>query len=205
MRTPVASPVQRPVNPDGFADGELLATVASAGPEAAGAYRQLVERHLPSVVRVGRRMLGNPTEADDVAQEAMLRLWRNAGSIGVPPSGLGGWLYRVTSNLSLDRLRARRPEGSDGLDELNVEPDQFDAMARKDLAAKVEAALQTLPERQRLALTLCHYEGLTMQEAGAIMEASEEGIESLLARARRSLRTKLQSEWRDLLPSTGES
>ncbi len=60
------------------------------------------------------------------------------------------------------------------------------------------------PERQRLALVLCHYEGMTMQEAGAIIGASEEGIESLLSRGRRTLRKNLESEWRQLVPATGE-
>ena len=183
-------------------DQTLLAASAGGDPDA---FRQLVDRHLPQVLRVARRMLGDAAEADDVGQDVMLRLWRNASTIEVPANGIGGWLYRVTSNAALDRLRARKPQGPEGLDELQIPPDQFQDLANRDLSARVELALQALPERQRLALVLCHYEGMSMQEAGAIIGASEEGIESLLARGRRTLRKTLEQEWRHLVPAAGES
>ncbi len=169
-----------------------------AGDEAA--FRSVVSRHLPRLVAVARRMLGGDADAEDVAQEAFLRLWRSRDTLEVPANGLGGWLYRVTANLSLDRLRARKPQSNDGLELIPVAPDQDRALATRQVAARVDAALQQLPERQRLALVLCHYEGLDMASAGDILGVSVEAVESLLARGRRSLKSSLAGEWRSLLP-----
>jgi RNA polymerase sigma-70 factor, ECF subfamily len=183
------------------ADGVLLARVR-AGEEAA--FRALVARHCPRLIAVARRMLGGEAEAEDVAQETLVRLWRNRESLDVPADGLGGWLYRVTSNLCLDRLRARRPSSEDGLDTLTVPPEQGRDLEQRQLAARVDQSLQQLPERQRLALVLCHYEGLDMASAGDILGVSVEAVESLLARARRTLKASLAAEWRSLIPDASE-
>ena len=180
------------------ADRELLAEVR-AGHQPA--FRRLVERHLPRMLSVARRLLGNDAEAEDVAQEAALRLWRNASKVEVGDAGLGGWLYRVTSNLALDRLRGRRKEDPDALEVLSVAPQQQRGLVERDLTARVDAALQALPDRQRAALVLYHYEELSMAEAGEILEISAEAVESLLARGRRALRAALADEWRALLPT----
>ncbi len=154
-----------------------------------------------ALLSVARRLLGNDAEAEDVAQETALRLWRNAAKVEVGDAGLGGWLYRVTSNLALDRLRGRRKEDPDALDVLTVPPQQQRGLVERDLSARVDAALQALPDRQRAALVLCHYEELSMVEAGDILEISAEAVESLLARGRRALRAALAEEWRGLLPT----
>ncbi len=180
------------------ADRELLAEVRAVEHPA---FRRLVERHLPRMLSVARRLLGNDAEAEDVAQEAALRLWRNASKVEVGDAGLGGWLYRVTSNLALDRLRGRRKEDPDALEVLSVGPQQQRGLVERDLTARVDAALQALPDRQRAALVLCHYEELSMAEAGDILEISAEAVESLLARGRRALRAALADEWRALLPT----
>jgi RNA polymerase sigma-70 factor (ECF subfamily) len=178
-------------------DGEL-ARLTAGGDQTA--YGKLIERYLPRVLAVARRLLGDPSEADDVAQETFLRLWRKAGEIEVGPQGLAGWLYRVAANLSLDRLRARRPQDPDALELQTVVPEQGRSLGEEEMRRTVEGALQALPERQRLALVLCHYEELSMVEAGRIMDASEEAVESLLARGRRALKKSLAAVWRDLLP-----
>ncbi len=118
----------------------------------------------------------------------------------MPPGGIGGWLYRVTANRCLDRLRARRPQSADGLDEIRVDPGQERGLQERDIGRVVEAALQRLPERQRLAIALCHLEERPMAEAGEILGVSVEAVESLLARARRSLKRDLEGEWRELFP-----
>jgi len=187
--------------PAGPADRDLLADVRG-GDQAA--FRTLVARHLPRMMSLARRLLGSDAEAEDVAQDAALRLWRNAAKVEVGEAGLGGWLYRVTSNLALDRLRSRRKEDPDALEVLSVAPQQQRGLVERDLSLRVDAALQALPDRQRAALVLCHYEELSMAEAGEILEISAEAVESLLARGRRALRVALADDWRGLLPTSDD-
>ena len=180
------------------ADRDLLARVAAG---EAVAFQSLLRRHLPRMVSAARRLLGSDSDAEDVAQEAALRLWRNAGRLEIGEAGVGGWLYRVTKNLALDRIRGRRKEDVDALERLTVPPAQELGLVEQDLGARVDQALRTLPERQRMALVLCHFEEMSMAEAGGVMAISSEAVESLLARGRRALREALQDDWRALLPS----
>jgi RNA polymerase sigma-70 factor, ECF subfamily len=178
-------------------EGFLLAR-ASAGD--VGAFQVLVDRHLPVLLAVGRRMLRDDAEAEDVAQEALLRLWRSGGRLEVGPYGVRPWLRRVVSNLCIDRVRAGR--NTSVVDEVpeQIRPaDQLSSMERHQASRRVDEALKALPERQRLALVLFHYEGLSQIEIGQTMEISDEAVESLLARARRTLKAALAPEWRELL------
>lgn len=178
-------------------DARLVARMAEG---QAAPLRPLMDRYLGRLVALGRRMLGDVAEAEDVAQEVMLTLWQRAKEIDVPESGIGGWLYRVTANRCLDRLRARRPHSADGLEQIRVDAGQERGLQERDVGRAVDAALQRLPERQRLAIALCHLEERPMAEAGEILGVSVEAVESLLARARRSLKRDLEGEWRELLP-----
>jgi RNA polymerase sigma-70 factor (ECF subfamily) len=191
----------RLVLPSQPSDADLLAR-SSRGEQAA--FRQLLARYLPRLVATARRLLGGDAEAEDVAQEAALRLWRNAARIEVGEAGVGGWLYRVTTNLALDKIRGRRSDGPDALEFMTVPAEQQRNLVERDLSARVDKELQALPERQRLALVLCHYEGLSMSDAGNILGVSSEAIESLLARGRRALRAALADEWKALLPSSDD-
>jgi RNA polymerase sigma-70 factor (ECF subfamily) len=178
----------------------LLARVSGGETQA---FRALVDRHLPTVLAIARRMLRDDAEAEDVAQETLLRLWRNAAGLELGEGGVRPWLRRVASNLCIDRVRAQRniSVGEEVPEE--AEPaGQMVRLAERELGKRVDAALKALPERQRLALTLFHYEGMSQIEVGAAMGISDEAVESLLARARRSLKTSLKEEWRALLPET---
>lgn len=183
------------------ADASDLARVAKAD-EAA--FRLLVARHVSAVQAVGRRILGDEAEAEDVAQETFLRLWRNAATIEVGPAGVRPWLNRVAQNLCLDRIRARRtePEPTDEPPEVATAPEQQRGLEEADLGAKVRKALGQLPERQRLALVLFHYQGMSQNEAASALDISAEALESLLARARRTLKAALAGEWREMLPES---
>jgi RNA polymerase sigma factor (sigma-70 family) len=173
----------------GDPDEELLPRVAMGDPAAV---RTLVARKLPRLLSLAGRMLGDGQEAEDVAQEAFLRIWKQAGRWRPGAARFDTWLHRVALNLCYDRLRRRR--------ELSVaeppeRPDEGPAPDRGLMAAdtgrRVEQALMALPERQREAIVLCHYQELGNIEAAAVMGVSVEALESLLGRGRRALRAAL--------------
>jgi RNA polymerase sigma-70 factor (ECF subfamily) len=163
-----------------------------------------MERHLGVVVSVARRMLRDDAEAEDVAQEAFLRLWRSGATLEIGPAGIRPWLRRVVSNLCLDRVRGQgRVKVVEELPEVPEPAKQLAALESQDVQRRVEVAMQKLPDRQRLALTLFHFEGLSQIEIGNVLGVSDEAVESLLSRARRQLKAELKSEW-DLLRNDNE-
>jgi RNA polymerase sigma-70 factor, ECF subfamily len=195
-----SGPLPRSGLDDNGEETSLLARVAAGESEA---FRGLVDRHLPTVLAIARRMLRDDAEAEDVAQETMLRLWRNAAGLELGPNGVRPWLRRVASNLCIDRVRARRNTTVvEEVPEETAPPTQLRHLAERELGARVDAALQGLPERQRLALTLFHYEGMSQIEVGEVLGISDEAGESLLARARRALKVALKEEWRGLMPES---
>ncbi|MCB1504710.1 MAG: sigma-70 family RNA polymerase sigma factor [Hyphomicrobiaceae bacterium] len=168
----------------------------------ADAFALLVNRHVGAVSAVARRLLGDDGEAEDVTQEALLKLWRLGAGLSIDGPGVRPWLRRVVSNMAIDRIRSRRRvDVTDDVPEVAEAPRQMQALEGNEVSVRVDVALQALPERQRLALTLFHFEGLSQMEVAAAMNVSDEAVESLLARARRSLKTALAGEWRDLLAS----
>jgi RNA polymerase sigma-70 factor (ECF subfamily) len=176
-------------------DDDVLARAVAAGDDEA--VRDVVDGRLDHVVALARRMLGDAAEAEDVAQETFVRFWREAARwrAGVP---ISRWLFRVAHNLCLDRLRRRRWQG-DPPDANLADP----ALDRERVAAVVREAIAALPERQRTAITLAYDLQVDNGTAAAIMDTSVEALESLLARARRSLRDRLGDQrltWLEALP-----
>ena len=166
--------------------------VLRVGRGDAAAARALVAGKLPRMVRLAYRMLGDPQAAEDVAQEAMLRAWKQAPAWQPGAARFDTWLHRVAINLCYDRLRRRREVLSDTLPEqVDDGPSPDQGWIDRDQSRQVQAALAALPERQREAIVLCHFQELSQTEAAELMSVSVEALESLLARGRRGLRTAL--------------
>lgn len=168
-------------------DEDLLARYA-AGDQAAA--RALTARLAPRAFALASRMLRDDAEAEDVTQEAMLRLWRIAPDWRAGEAKVSTWLHRITSNLAIDRLRKRRRSGpplEDVAEPEDPTPSAAAVMIARDRAAAVTAAMRRLPERQRLAIALRHFEDLGNPEIAERLEVSVEAVESLLARGRRAL------------------
>jgi RNA polymerase sigma-70 factor, ECF subfamily len=180
-----------------------LLEAATAGSHAA--FAEIVSRHFQPVYRLVWRMTGGAADSEDVAQEAFVKLWRNPSQLR-EGAALKGWLMRVASNAVIDGSRKPR---SAALEDAPEPPDpqaRPDAPLDREQAARlVDARIAALPERQRLALSLVYFEGMSNIEAAAVMEVSVDALESLLARARRSLKESLSGEWRELIGGLAET
>jgi RNA polymerase sigma-70 factor (ECF subfamily) len=142
------------------------------------------------VHRLASRVLGNAADADEVAQDTFLRVWEHAPR-WKPKAKFSTWLFRMAHNLCIDRLRARRPTEEAALDVMGDDGASAREVERHATATSVRAAVAALPARQRIALSLCHFEEMTNIEAAEVMGVSVEALESLLSRARRTLRGTL--------------
>ncbi len=173
-------------------DAALLVAFAN-GDAAAG--RDLVARLGPRLFGYAARVLGDRAEAEDVVQEAMMKLWKIAPDWRQGEAKVSTWAYRVTVNLCTDRLRRRKTRAQVALDGV-AEPESdmpsvVEAITEKDRADALQAALDKLPDRQKLAVALRHIEGLTNPEIAEIMDIGVEAVESLTARGKRALRAAL--------------
>jgi RNA polymerase sigma factor (sigma-70 family) len=170
-------------------DDELVRRV---GRGDAAAVQALVARKLRRVLGLAERMLGDAAEAEDVAQEVFLRVWRHANRWRPGAARFDTWLHRVTLNLCYDRLRRRRERTTaDPPDAADPGPGPDRGLLAADVGRRVNTALQGLPVRQREAILLCHYQELGNIEAAGLMGVSVEALESLLSRGRRALRQAL--------------
>lgn len=183
------APKQMNVEPDPFAgapDAALLVAFANGDGKAV---RVLTARLLPRVLGQATRMLGSRAEAEDVAQEAMLRLWKIAPDWRQGEAQVTTWLYRVVANLCTDRLRSRR--GGVPFDQVPEPQDESPSVAaRMQDDRRMQALAQglaALPERQAQAVALRHLEGLSNPEIAQIMDISVRSVESLTARGKRAL------------------
>ncbi|MCC6597270.1 MAG: sigma-70 family RNA polymerase sigma factor [Alphaproteobacteria bacterium] len=169
------------------------------------AFAVLVHRHANLFFAAAWRMCGQTEEAEDIVQEAFLKLWSKPGAFD-PAKGakFTTWFYRVVTNLAIDKMR-RRKKFVDAamLDTVADKVISIDLqMVERERAQVIEQAVQALPERQKIALNLCFYEGLSNKEAAEVLGVGVKALESLLMRAKAALRTALEKS--DLLGNNND-
>ena len=178
-------------------DEALLVAYGNGDQQAA---RELTMRLTPKVLGFAVRMLhGDRAEAEDVAQEAMLRLWKIADEWRQGEAKVTTWLYRVVSNLCTDRLRKKPMVPLDGIAEpVDKAASVLEEMERNQRHTALQQALDTLPERQKQAVVWRHLEGLSNPEIADVMGIGVEAVESLTARGKRALANALAGRKNEL-------
>jgi RNA polymerase sigma-70 factor (ECF subfamily) len=181
---------------DSADDAALMGAVARGDRDALST---LVRRHQQRVWNVAYRFCGRAEDADDLTQEAFLRLWRGASTYR-PTAQLTTWLYRIVVNLWVDLQRRRAhaplPLPPDTSSPVHLDPAVLESA---ETAQRVQNAIAKLAERQRAVLVLHRYEGLSLHDIHEATGWSTAAIESLLSRAYAALRESL----RDLAENSG--
>jgi RNA polymerase sigma-70 factor (ECF subfamily) len=178
-----------------------------AGRGEHAAFSMLVARHLPRATGLATRIAGSRSDAEEIVQEAFLRTWLKAPDWESQATAPGGarfttWFTRVLVNLCIDRRRRPQPGPLETASEVaSSAPEGLEVVQRSETTTRVLEALAKLPDRQRAALTLCHWDERSNIEAAEILDISVGALESLLVRARRTLRVALA----DLAPETSSS
>lgn len=188
-----------PARTEEDAEDVRLMELVSAGDS--GAFEQLVERHQQLVVGTVGRMLGNSSDAEDIAQQVFVRVWKSAKRY-VPRAKFTTWLLKITRNLVFNELRrrSRHPQvplqGESEEEERPIRDENATApnaaMLEQELQKEIDAAIANLPETQRLAVILRRYEELSYEEIAETLDQSVSAVKSLLFRARTELRASLQ-------------
>lgn len=174
---------------DELDDEALMAEVAAAN---RAAFAVLTRRHLKSSLTLARRIAGNTHDAEEIVQDCFLQVWRHAPDWRGGTARFTTWLYRVVVNRSISYGRKRRFVPLDEAMEIpSAQPDACAMAEARQMAVRADMAIAALPERQRAALSLCYYQGLTCAEAAEVLQVSVSAMESLLVRARRTLRAQL--------------
>ncbi|NOZ84887.1 MAG: sigma-70 family RNA polymerase sigma factor [Deltaproteobacteria bacterium] len=155
------------------------------------AFEEIVRRHHRTAWRIALRFLGDRTEAEDMAQEAFLRILAAAPRYK-PGAAFSTYLYRVVARLCIDHAKRKRPVFTNTLPETaDPSPGPATALIRKDRDTLIREALDTLPARQRMVVILKYYEGLRYDEIARAMGTTVKAVERLLGRARKTLHSSL--------------
>jgi len=173
-------------------DEDLMARIAVGDEQA---FRIFATRHVPKSLAVAQRIVGNACDAEEIVQDAMLRVWRHAPSWRQTNARVTTWLYRIVANLSVDCARKRRPLSlplDNAAERIDPVPNAETNLQVRQLEAFIAAAIEALPVRQRMALTLCYFEAMDCTQGAQVMGVSVSAMESLLVRGRRSLKAQLR-------------
>jgi RNA polymerase sigma-70 factor (ECF subfamily) len=181
-------------------DGDV-ALMARVREKDAAAFEQLVRRHQHAVIGTVAKMLGSPRDAEDIAQQVFLRVWKSAPRYE-PTAKFTTWLFTITRNLVFNECRRRHRHQEVSIDEREDEhhieavddattpPDQ--ATLHAELEAAIDRAIQALPEKQRMAVVLRRYEELPYEDIAAALGLSLPAVKSVLFRARAQLKELLK-------------
>jgi len=172
-------------------DAELIERTGRGDEQA---FEQLVAKYERAVFNTIYRYIGAYDDVEDIAQEVFLRVWRHAGKFK-GRSKFSTWLYRITANqcLSYRSKHRQAPASLDGMVEKGTVPKTLQTerdIAQRERVQVIQKALDELPERQRMALVLSQYDGMSYKEIAATMNVSVGSVESLIFRARTALREK---------------
>lgn len=165
--------------------------MARIGQGDQAAFRILARRHTASAIAIATRILGNRAEAEDVAQDALVRVWTNAPR-WQPLAKFKTWLTRIVVNLCLDRKRRAPWVALEAAGEI-VDPSRgADAQHERDeLDRQLAEAIGRLPIRQRTAIVLVYREGMSHAQAADILDTTVSAVETLIARGKTALRRAL--------------
>jgi RNA polymerase sigma-70 factor, ECF subfamily len=156
------------------------------------AFDEIVTRYGPVALRVAARMAPDRQSAEDIAQEAMVRIWRRADEFDTRRARFTTWLYRIVVNLCIDLSRKPRPVAlPEDFDPADPSAGAAESLEADERRAALVRAIEELPSGQRAALTLVYDEGLSGAEAARALGVSTKAVERLLARARARLRELL--------------
>lgn len=177
-------------------DQELMLRVVARD---RAAFAELADRHVGSALRLAYRVVRNGDDAEDVVQESLIRVWTFADRWKPDSARFSSWFYRIVINQAISRTRRKSAEPlEDIVEPIDQHPGPYELIAGSEIGGAIVKAIDRLPTRQRVAVALCYDEGLSCAEAAEAMGVSVGTMESLLFRARRSLRQWLEPLSSDL-------
>ena len=188
---------------DAITDEDLMLRIGEGDQTA---YGMLVDRHLSLNLGYATKLLGNPAEAEEVMQEAFIRVWKHASRFDpARKTRFTTWFYRVVTNLCYDVGRKRKPQEKVEVLETIASDDMSadNVIAVDQRSTQIKTALEEIPQRQCTAIMLCYFQGLSNREAADVMDVSVNALESYLVRARRNLADILREDKDNLLKEIG--
>jgi RNA polymerase sigma-70 factor (ECF subfamily) len=157
------------------------------------AFAALAERHAMPALGMAQRIVRNTSDAEDIVQESLVRLWVFADRWKPETARFSSWFYRIVINQAISRMRRKPTEPLESIVEpTDLRPDPHEQLAGREIGRAIVVAIDRLPARQRAAVALCYDHGLSCADAADAMGVSVGTMESLLFRARRSLRSWLE-------------
>lgn len=177
-------------------DDVLLERIAANDQSA---FRLLVERHIDRAYGLALRILNNRADAEDIVQDTLLKIWLHRGRWESGRAKFSTWLYRVVTNRCIDYRRQPRTEDIEHVPEVaDAKPLPLDEIHKHKVTSLLDAAMERLPDQQRIALILSYHENMNNSEVAEVMQTTVMAVESLLKRGRQKLRELLRRSEKDI-------